>query len=126
MVRGESGTRDQWEQMASRAKGIISYSMDFGGYVDISVYLYFGRYVDILDPWIIEDMSIYRCVCIGLSICRYMYICYSISVYRYIDMSIYRFVYIGLSIGRYIGLSISVFDISVYLHRFSIWRSVYR
>ena len=129
VVSGKQGKRDQWEQMASRAKGIISYSMDFGGYVDILVYRYFGGYVDILDPWIIEDMSI--CRYIGVSISVYRYVDLSISVHRYVDMSIYRFIdmsiyvyllfYIGLSVYRYV-------DISVCLYRFidmSIYRFIY-
>ena len=96
-VRGKGWKRDQWDQMASRAKGIISYSMDFGGYVDMSVYRY-----------------------IGMSVCRY----FGISVYRYIDMSIYRYIresvyrYIGISVYRCIGISVDrrrYVDMSIYL-----------
>ncbi len=62
--------------------------MDFGGYVDMSVYRYIGilicRYIDIQwiqDSGVYVDMSIYRYIDIGVYV--------DMSVYRYIDMSIF-------------------------------------
>ena len=54
--RVKRGKTNQFDQMASRAKGIIFYSMNSRGYVDVSV-----QYVCIL-----EDMSIYEYI--GVSV----------------------------------------------------------
>ena len=108
-------------------------SMDYGGYVDMSVYRRVGlsicRYVGILAYlYRCIGMSICRyigwsmCRCIDMSVCLYRFIGRSISIYRFIDMSISRYigfkpicryvdmplVYIDFSICRYVDIGLSI------------------